>query len=150
MASWKFFRSMWVKKFNLQITFMYIHFSHANPPKYIVDTADIRKNLGVVYIYFFGQWFVEIKLKKLSILTCEFVSSFVARYWYKMVATPCSRYGPWLLKQSSRSLQTLTISSWLTPKNVMGGIFLADLAFIGSSKFGHVGFFVNYVSQHIV
>ena len=98
MASWKFFRSMWVKKFNLQITFMYIHFSHANPPKYIVDTADIRKNLGVVYIYFFGQWFVEIKLKKLSIPTCEFVSSFVARYWYKMVATPCSRYGPWLFK----------------------------------------------------
>ena len=34
--------SMWVKKFNLQITSMYIHFSHyANPPKCIVDTADI-------------------------------------------------------------------------------------------------------------
>ena len=37
-------RSMWVKKFNLQMTFMYIYFSHyANPPKCIIDTADIRK-----------------------------------------------------------------------------------------------------------
>ena len=53
---------MWVKKWNLQITFMYIHFSnYANPPKCIVDAVEIRKTL-----YFFGQWFVEIKLKKLS------------------------------------------------------------------------------------
>ena len=59
-------RFMLVKKFNLQIIFMYIHFSHcANPTKCIVDTADIQKTLDVFYIYFFGQSFVEIKLKKL-------------------------------------------------------------------------------------
>ena len=80
-----FLRSMWVKKFNLQITFMYIHFSHyVNPPKCIIGTADIRKTFD-----FFGQWFVEIKLKKLSIFTFEFTNNFVARDWYKMVATPC-------------------------------------------------------------
>ena len=57
---------MWVKKLHLQITFMYIHFSHyANTPKCIVDTADIQKALDVFYIHFFGQWFVKIKLKKL-------------------------------------------------------------------------------------
>ena len=73
---------------------MYIHLSHyVNPAKCIVDTADIQRRLDVFYIYFFGQWFVEIKLKKISILTCEFVRSFVARYWYKMMATPCSRHG---------------------------------------------------------
>ena len=62
------------------------------------DTADIWKTLDVFYIYFFGQWFVEIKFKKFFIFTCEFVSNFVARYWYKMVATPCSRHGLWLCK----------------------------------------------------
>ena len=64
--------------------------------KCIVDTADIWKTLDVFYIYFFNHWFVEIKLKKLSILTCEFVSNLIARYWYKMVATPCSRHSLWL------------------------------------------------------
>ena len=94
-----FARSMWVKKLNLQITFMYIHFSHyANPPKCIIDTADLKKTLDVFNIYFFGQWFVKIKLKKLSILTYEFVSNFVARYWYKMVGTTCSRHDLWLCK----------------------------------------------------
>ena len=34
------------------------------------------KALNVFYIYFFGQWFVEIKLKKLSILTCEYCEQF--------------------------------------------------------------------------
>ena len=49
-------RSMWVKKFNLQMTFMCIYFSHyANPPKCIIDTADIRKILDNFYIYFFSQ-----------------------------------------------------------------------------------------------
>ena len=39
-------RSMWVKKFNLQLTFIYIHFSHnANPPNCIVDAAGTRKHL---------------------------------------------------------------------------------------------------------
>ena len=41
-------RSMLVKKFDLQITFMYTHFSlYANLPKCIVDTADIRKTRDV-------------------------------------------------------------------------------------------------------
>ena len=60
-------RSMWVKKFNLQIAFMHIHYSHyANPPKCIIDTANIQK-IQCFYIYFFCQWFVKIKLKKFSI-----------------------------------------------------------------------------------
>ena len=51
-------------KFNLQITFMDIHLSHyANLPKCIIDTDDIQKTLDAFYIYFFGQWFVKIKLK---------------------------------------------------------------------------------------
>ena len=118
------------------------------PPKCIVDTAKMRKTLDVFYIYFFGQWFVEIKLKKLSILTCEFVSNFVARYCYKMVATPCSR-------------QSLTLQSD-PPSQYKHSPFLPDLhqkmwwkefllhidpTLIGSSKFGHVRVFVNYVLQ---
>ena len=58
-----------------QINLMYIHFSHyTKPPKCVVDAADIRKTLDVFCIYFFGQWFVETKLKKFSILAlwvCE-------------------------------------------------------------------------------
>ena len=67
-------RSMWVKKFNLHITFMYIHFSrYVNLQNCIVDTADIRKILDVFYIYFFGQWLAKIKLKKLypHLWVCE-------------------------------------------------------------------------------
>ena len=124
MAFWNS-RSMWVKKFNLQITLIYIHFSHyANPPKCIVDTVDIWKTLDVFCIYFFGQWFVEIKLKKLSILTCEFMSNFVARYWGKwwllLVPGTVFDFG----KQPSRSAWTMTISSWITPKNLIKGISL--------------------------
>ena len=92
-------RSMWVKKFNLQITFMYIHFSHyASPPRCTIDTADTWKTFDVFHIYFFSQLLVEIKLKKVSIPTCEFASNFVARYWHKIVAIPCSRYSLWLCK----------------------------------------------------
>ena len=80
-------RSMWMKKLNLQNTFMCIHFSHyGHPPRFIVDTADIRKTLEIICIHFVGQWLVEIKLKELSIRTYEFLSNFVARYLYKMVA----------------------------------------------------------------
>ena len=85
-----------------------------------------KKTLDVFCIYFFGQWFIKIKLKKLSILTCEFVNNFVARYWYKVVATLCSRHSLWFAKWSSRLAWTLTISSWLTMKNVMEGISLAQ------------------------
>ena len=46
-----FTRSMLGTKFNLQITFMYIHFCrYVNPPKFIVDTADIRKTM---FLYLF-------------------------------------------------------------------------------------------------
>ena len=39
-------RFMWVKKFNLQITFLYIHFSHyVYSPKCIVDITDIQKTI---------------------------------------------------------------------------------------------------------
>ena len=55
------------KEFNLQITSMYIHFSHyANPPKCIVDTADIWKTLDVFYIYFFGRRRSDLGLCKNS------------------------------------------------------------------------------------
>ena len=116
-------RSMWVKTFNPQITFMYIHFSHyVNPPKSIV--ADIQKTFNVFYIYSFGQWFIEIKLKKLSIFNCEFVGNSFARCWYKMVVTPCSGTIFDFQKQSSRWTRTLIISSWFAPKNVIKGISL--------------------------
>ena len=129
-------RSMGVKKFNLQITFMYIHFSHyANQPKY---TAEIRKTLNVFCIYFLGQWFVKAKLKKLFILTCEFVSNFAARYWYKMVVTPCSRHD----HKHLQFLPDLHHKMWWKEF-----LFHIDQALIGSSKFGHVGVFVHYVSQ---
>ena len=82
-----------------------------------------KKKLDVFYIYFFGQWFVKIKLKKLSILTCEFVSSFVVRYWYKMVATPCSRHVVFGFAKQFRSAWTLTLSSWITPKKCDGRNF---------------------------
>ena len=62
--------------------------SLCQPPKCIVDTTDIRNTLDVFYIYFFRQWVAEIKLKKPSIFTCDFVSKFVARYWYKIVTSP--------------------------------------------------------------
>ena len=72
---------------HLQNTFLCIHFSHyGNPPKFITDPADIRKTFEIFYIHFLGQWFVEIKLKELSTRTYEFLSNFVARYLYKMVA----------------------------------------------------------------
>ena len=91
-----FFLEAKMTKYVLQL-YMYYNFSqYANPPKYVVDTADIWKTLYVFHICFFGQWFVEIKLKKLYILTCVFVSNFVPRYWHKMVATPCSRHCLWL------------------------------------------------------
>ena len=129
-------RSIWVKKFNLQITFMYIHFSHyANQPKH---TAEIRKTLNVFCIYFLGQWFVKTKLKKLFILTCEFVSNFAARYWYKMVVTPCSRHD----HKHLQFLPDLHHKMWWKEF-----LFHIDQALIGSSKFGHVGVFVHYVSQ---
>ena len=117
---------------------MYIHFNYyANPPKCILDTADIRKTLDVFYIYFFGLWFVKIKLKKLSIFTCEFVSNFVARYWYKMVVNPHSRHiDHWPF---------LPDSHW----KMWWKEFLLQInqALIGSWKFGHVGVFVNYILQ---
>ena len=119
-----FFLEAKMTKYVLQL-YMYYNFSqYANPPKYVVDTADIWKTLYVFHICFFGQWFVEIKLKKLYILTCVFVSNFVPRYWHKMVATPCSRHVFDFAMQSSRSARTLTISSWFTMKNVMEGISL--------------------------
>ena len=54
-------------------------------------------------------------------------------------------------KSSSRSTGTLNISSWLTPKNVMKRISLTHRsALIGSSKFGHVGVFVNcFATKHL-
>ena len=144
-------RSRWVKKFNLQMTFMFIHFSHfANPPKCILDTADTQKILDVFYIYFFGQLFVEIKLKKLSILTYEFVSNFVARYWHKMVTTPYPRYSLWLSNPPDQHeywpfLPGLYQKMWCEEF-----LLYIDQALIGSSRFGHVWVFVNYVLQHNV
>ena len=52
-------RSMWVRKSNLQIPLMCTHFSdYVEPPKCIVDTADIQKTL-------FGQ----VKVCKLRFAT---------------------------------------------------------------------------------
>ena len=139
------------KKSNLQIIFMYIHFSNcANTPKCIVDTADIWKTLDVFYISFFGQWFVEIKLKKLSILTCKFVNNFVARYWYKMVATPCSRHGLWLCKailqhEHQPFLPGLHQKMWW--KEFLLHVVMKGFSFTYRSKHWLVGVFVNCVLQ---
>ena len=55
----RFPRSMWVRKSNLQIPLMCTHFSdYVEPPKCIVDTADIQKTL-------FGQ----VKVCKLRFAT---------------------------------------------------------------------------------
>ena len=99
--------------------------SLCQPPECIVDTTDIWNTLDVFYISFFRQWVAEIKLKKPSIFTCDFVSKFVARYWYKIVTTPFVLGTVFdFAKRSSRSAWTLTIYSWLTPKNVREGISL--------------------------
>ena len=53
-------------------------------------------------------------------------------------------------KQSSRSAWTLTITFWVTPKNVIKVISLSHRSsVVGSSKFGHVGVFVNCILQHV-
>ena len=79
----------------------------------LCQPTKMKETLDVFHIYFFGQWFVKIKLKELSLLICEFVSNFVARYWYKMVATPCSRHGLWLCKailQVSKNIDHLFLT----------------------------------------
>ena len=107
------------------------------------------KNTKCFYIYFFGQWSVEIKLKKLSILTYEFVSNFVARYWYKMVATPCSWHSLWLWKAILQVRTNIDHFFVTYTENVMKKFLLhMDQALIGSSKVGHLGVLVNYISQH--
>ena len=77
----------------------------------------------VFYIHFFGKWFVEIKLKKLypHLWVCEqfCCKILVENGGYSLMQAVFD-----FAKQSSRSAWTLTISSWLTPKNVMEGISL--------------------------
>ena len=138
--------------FKVQFSCTFTSVTTSNPPKCIIDTTDIQKTPDVSYIYFLGQWFVEIKLKKLSIITCVFVSNSVARCWYKMVATPCSKHGIWLGKVIL--LVSLNIGHLLLPntKKMWWKEFLLqiDQSLNGSSKFGHVGVFVNCVLQHKV
>ena len=101
MASWKF------SKGHVGEDIQSSNHLHVNSPqslcqptkmaKCIINTDDIWKTLDGFYIYFSGKWFVKIKLKKLypHLWICE---QFVARHWYKMAATPCSRHGLWLCK----------------------------------------------------
>ena len=74
---------------------------------------NVQKALDVFYNYFFGQWFVEMKLKKLSILTCELVDNIVARYWYKIVATPCFKHGLWNVMKGISLTDRPSIDWWL-------------------------------------
>ena len=54
-----------------------------------------------------------------------------------------------LAKQSSRLARKLTICSWVTPKMWWKEFILHIYqALVGSSKFHHVGVFVNYILQH--
>ena len=80
-----------------------------------VDTTEIWKTLDVFCVYFFGQWFVEIKTLYPHMWVCKQFcckilvqnggySLFQARTIFEFA------------KQSSRSAWILTISSWLTPK----------------------------------
>ena len=118
LGSWR------VKKLNLQITFIYIHFSHyANPPKCIVDTADIQKALDVFYIYFFTQWSSKLNWRNClsSLVICEqFCCNILVQKWLLLLQGTVFDFAKW----SFRPARTLTISSWPTPKNVMEGISL--------------------------
>ena len=116
--------SVWVKKFNLQITIMFTHFSHyANPPKCIIDTADMRKTLDIFYIYFFQSMICQNQIKEtLSSLSlwAILLQDTGTKWWLFVVPGMVFDFAKWF----SRSERTLTISSWSTPENVMEGIFL--------------------------
>ena len=111
-------RSMWVKKFNLQITFMHIHYSYyANPPKCIIDTANIQKTQCFLYLFLLSM---ICQNKTEEILYCEFVCLWaillqdISTKWLLFVPGRVFDFA----KPSSRSAWTLTNSSWLTPKNM--------------------------------
>ena len=131
--------SMWVKKFNLQITFKYIHFSTMPNRRYSWNT----KNTWCFHIYFFGQWFVKIKLKKLIAILLQDIET---KWWLLFVQTrsltlqsdPPGQHEHWPF------LPDLHQKIWWKE------FFLhIDQALIGRSKSGHVGVFVNYVSQRL-
>ena len=118
-------RSKWVKKFNLQITFMHIHYSHyTNPPKCIIDTGNIQKTQCFLYLFLLSM---ICQNKTGEILYCEFVSLWAillqdigTKWWLLLVPGRVFDFA----KPSSRSAWTLSNSSWLTPKNVMETITL--------------------------
>ena len=83
-----------------------------------------------------------------SILTCEFVNNLlqdIGTKW-RLLLVPGMVFDS--AKQSSRAAGTLTIFSWLAPYMWWKEfLWYIDQALIGSSKFGHVGVFVNYISK---
>ena len=111
------------------------------------------KHLSATDKCFFGEWFVEIKLKNFSIITLSL---------WAILLQELVQNGAYSLFQA-RSLQT-TVQSDL-PGQQKHWTFLPDLhrnmwwkefllhidqSLICSSNFGHAGVFVNYVSQHNV
>ena len=66
------------------------------------------------FLYLFLQSMICQNQIEETILTCEFVSNFVARYWYKMVATPFSRHRIWFCKAILQNIHSASIlkSCW--------------------------------------
>ena len=142
-------RSMWVKKFNLQITFMYIHFSHyANPPKMYCRYSWQTKSTWCFLYLFLQSMICQNQVEETlhpHLWVCE-------QFCCKILVQNCSY----------SLFQALTFESDPPDQNKHWR-FVPDLhrkmrwkefplhidqALIGGSKFGHVGVFVNYVSQH--
>ena len=129
---------------------MYIHFSHyANSPKCIVDTAEIWKTLDVFISISLvnnlskSNW--RNSLFSLVSLWAILLQDIATKWWLLLVPGTVFDFE----KRSSRSGQTLTIYSWLIQKMLWKKFLLhVDQALIDSSKVGHVGVFVNYISQH--
>ena len=143
-------RSMWVKKFNLQITFLYIHFSHyANPPNCIVDTADTKNNWCFLYL------FLQSMICRNQIEETIYPHLWVCEQFCCKILVQNGGYS--LFQARSLTLQSnppglhkhWSFSPDLHRKMWWKEFLLhIDQAFIGSSKFGHVRVFVNYISQH--
>ena len=138
---------MRVEKLNLQITFNY-----ANPLKWVVDTADIRKN-----IWWFLYQFLQPMICRNQIEETLYPHLWVCKQFCCKILVQNGGYS--LFRARSLTLQSDLPGQhehWpFLPElhRKMGWkefLLHIDQALIASSKSGYVGVFVNYVSQHNV
>ena len=109
MTSWKFSSVHVGEEIQSSNTFMYIHFSHyANPPKCIVDTADIRKTLDIFIsissVNDLSKLNWRNSLSSLVILPAILLQNIGTKWWLLLVPGTVFDF-----KRSSRSARTLTI-----------------------------------------